>query len=264
MTYTALIVAHGQPSDPAPAEAALADLAARVATHLPGWQVASATLAAPEALTRAVAEAGLSGGVVYPMFMADGWFTRQHLPDRLFAACGAGLFGGGSCGNDGCGREVTIDGARTGTGCARWQVVAPFGLDRKVQDLALRVLHEAGVPPGGEVLVAAHGSSRSRAPSDVARSVAARLATGLQLSRCEAAFIDQQPRLAEVAGFGPDARCLPFFAAEGEHVTEDLPQALAEAGFVGRVLPPLGRDPRVPGLIAAALRAGRGAGSGHA
>jgi sirohydrochlorin ferrochelatase len=262
MTHTALIVAHGQPSDPAPAEAALADLAARVAVHMPGWRVASATLADPEALTRAVEAAGPAGGVVYPMFMADGWFTRLHLPDRLFAACAAGLFGGGSCGNADCGREVDVAGARTGTGCARWQVVAPFGLDPKVHDLALRVLHEAGVPPEGEVLVAAHGSSRSPAPSDVARSVAARLAAGLQLSRCHAAFIDQQPRLAEVAGFGPDAVCLPFFAAEGEHVTDDLPQALAEAGFAGRVLPPLGRDPRVPGLIAAALQSRAGQASG--
>jgi len=33
-----------------------------------------------------------------------------------------------------------------------------------------------------------------------------------------------------------------------------LPQALAEAGFGGRFLPPLGLDARVPSLIAAALR----------
>ena len=43
----ALIVAHGQPSDPAPAAAALEALAVRVAAHLPGWQVDAATLAQP-------------------------------------------------------------------------------------------------------------------------------------------------------------------------------------------------------------------------
>ncbi|MFN7223654.1 MAG: sirohydrochlorin chelatase [Paracoccaceae bacterium] len=244
MTQTALIVAHGQPSDPAPAEAALADLAGRVALHLPDWQVAAATLAAPEALTDALQRAGGGGGVVYPMFMADGWFTRRHLPERLVAACSAALFDGKDCDRDGCGG---------GAGCARWQILPPFGLDRAVQDLALRVLHEAGVPPGGEVLLAAHGSSRSAAPSDVANAVAARLMQGLLLSRCEAAFIDQIPRLADVSGFGPDAVCLPYFAAEGDHVAEDLPNALTTAGFPGRIMPPLGCDERVPALIAAAM-----------
>ena len=246
MTYTALIVAHGQPSDPAPAEAALAALAADVAAHLPGWQVQSATLAAQGALSTALRQAGRAGGLVYPMFMADGWFTRQHLPERLVKACSESLFASGSCDREGCGGAA---------GCARWRVLSPFGLDKSVQDLALRVLHEAGVPPGGEVLLAAHGSSRSSAPSEVAYAVADRIRQGLLLARAEAAFIDQQPRLAEVREFGSDAVCLPFFAAEGEHVTDDLPDALTEAGFSGRVLPPLGRDARVPGLIAQALQA---------
>ncbi|TDK51565.1 cobalamin biosynthesis protein CbiX, partial [Antarcticimicrobium luteum] len=51
----ALIVAHGQPSDPAPAEAALATLAARVQAHMPGRALGAATLAAPGALAAALA-----------------------------------------------------------------------------------------------------------------------------------------------------------------------------------------------------------------
>ncbi|NEX47403.1 CbiX/SirB N-terminal domain-containing protein [Pseudotabrizicola algicola] len=246
MTKTALIVAHGQPSEPEPAEAALAALAAQVSVHLPGWRVLSATLAADGALSAAARTAGPQGGFVFPMFMADGWFTRQHLPERLSKACHAALFAGGGCDRQGCGGA---------SGCARWCILPPFGLDTTVQDLALRVLHEAGVPPGGEVLIAAHGSGRSTAPAEVAHALAARLKLGLLLARCEAAFIEQDPRLAEVSGFGPEAVCLPFFAAEGEHVTDDLPDALQEAGFAGRILPPLGRDPRVPAVIAAALRA---------
>ncbi|MBN2629845.1 MAG: CbiX/SirB N-terminal domain-containing protein [Rhodobacteraceae bacterium] len=247
MTQTALIVAHGQPSDPAPAEAALADLAAQVAGHLPGWRVQSATLAAPGALTAALRAAGAGGGLVYPMFMADGWFTKRHLPERLATACDEALFDGKGCDRAGCGGDA---------GCARWRVLPPFGLDAAVQALSVTILQEAGAA-AGEVLLAAHGSSRSAAPSDVANAVARKLTSALTLARCEAAFIDQSPRLAEVAGFGPDALCLPFFAAEGEHVTDDLPAALTEAGFRGRVLPPLGRDGRVPGLIAQALKTAR-------
>ena len=34
----------------------------------------------------------MTGGLVYPMFMADGWFTQTHLPARLAAAGGARHF----------------------------------------------------------------------------------------------------------------------------------------------------------------------------
>ena len=221
----ALIVAHGQPSDPEPAAAELAALASLVAACLPGWHVASATLAEDDALPREVARAGASG-LVYPMFMAGGWFTRTHLPERMRDAGGAG-----------------------------WHILPPFGQDTAVQALAVTLAQEAGCRAGGQMLLAAHGSFRSPAPSDVANAVAAMIGAKLGLARAEAAFIDQSPRLAEVSGFGPDAVCLPFFAARGGHVTDDLPKALGDAGFAGQVLPPLGLDPRVPGLIARALEA---------
>ena len=45
MTRPAIIVAHGQPSDPRTAGAALEALATRVQVLLPGWAVGAATLA---------------------------------------------------------------------------------------------------------------------------------------------------------------------------------------------------------------------------
>ncbi len=220
----ALIVAHGQPSDPAPAEAELAFLAAAVADHLPGWHITSASLADPGALARAVTGAP---GLVYPMFMAGGWFTKTQLPQRLAAV-----------------------------GAANWRCLAPFGLDPAVQALAVKIATEAtDEQPDGraEVLLAAHGSFRSAAPSEVAYAMVRQLqAAGM--AQVEAGFIDQSPKIADVArGFGPNAVCLPFFAAKGGHVIDDLPQALTEAGFTGRLLPPVGLDGRVPGLIAQAL-----------
>ena len=219
----ALIVAHGQPSDPAPAEGELAQLARAVGAHLPDWQVSSATLADRQALAHAIT--GVHG-TVYPMFMSGGWFTATHLPDRLAAAGGGG-----------------------------WRILAPFGLDPLVQELAVTIAQEAtsGLP-SPQVLLAAHGSFRSAAPSAVAYAMVDLLeAAGIAHAR--AGFIDQSPRIAEVArGFGANAVCLPFFAANGGHVIDDLPEALAQARFAGRQLPPLGLDPRVPGLIAQALR----------
>lgn len=219
----ALIVAHGQPSDPAPAEMELAAIAAAVAAHLPNWNITSATLADANSLHRAItADAGL----VYPMFMSGGWFTATHLPERLAAVGGV-----------------------------NWHILAPFGLDPQVQALAVTIVQEATLgQTAPEVLLAAHGSFRSPAPADVAYAMVA-LLRDAGIARAKAGFIDQSPRLADVAhDFGPNAICLPFFAAKGGHVIDDLPKALAEAGFTGRLLPPLGLDPRVPALIADALQ----------
>lgn len=224
-TSAALIVAHGQPSDPAPAAAELRRLAAAVAGHLPGWHVGSATLAEPGALAEAIAAAGPEG-LVYPLFMACGWFTRTHLPARLAAAGGA-----------------------------VWRVLRPFGCDEGVKALAVAQALEAVVEPrAARVLVAAHGSGRSAAPSAIAEDMAARLVAA-GFAGAAAAFIDQSPQIAAATGYGAGDLCLPFFAAEGGHVTDDLPRALAQARFAGRLLPAVGLDPRVPGLIAAALRA---------
>ena len=219
----AVIVSHGQPSDPAPAEAELAILAQEVAACLPDWQIGSATLASPDDFTRAVKG---GPGLIYPLFMSGGWFTATHLPDRLAAA-----------------------------GAANWQILAPFGLDPRVQALTVLLAKEACFGrPSAEVLLAAHGSFRSPAPSEVAYDMLRQLRLS-GIAKAEAGFIDQTPRIAEIAqGFGPAAVCLPFFAAKGGHVIDDLPAALAATNFSGKLLAPVGADPRVPGLIALALQ----------
>lgn len=220
----ALIVSHGQPSDPAGAEAELALVAASVARLLPGREVASATLAAPGALDGALARHG-PGGLLFPMFMAGGWFTRVHLPGRLKAAAASG-----------------------------WQVLEPMGCDKGLHDLAVQVALEAG--GATSVVLAAHGSGQSAVPAAIAQHVAGMITARLGLP-CDAAFIDQTPRLDAVSGHGEGAVCLPFFAASGGHVSIDIPQALAKAGFAGRTLPALGLDPRIPALIASAVMAQR-------
>ena len=229
MFKNALIIGHGQPSDPEAAETALAALAANVASNVPGWRVLSATLAKAGALAAVLLDQ--EPGLIYPMFMTGGWFSMVEVPRRVEEV------GGGD-----------------------WAYLPPFGLDPSVKALALTVAVEAvarmgRLPRDTHVLLAAHGSFNSAAPSQVANGFAWQL-KGAGFARAEAYFIDQEPRIANARDFGADAICLPFFAAAGGHVVEDLPAALAEAGFGGVVLPALGLDPRVPELIARALRAG--------
>jgi sirohydrochlorin ferrochelatase len=216
MIQEALIVAHGQPSDPGPAGQGLAALAARVEALMPGWHVGAATLAEPGAIAEAVR--GRSAGVVFPLFMAGGWFTKVQIPKRLAEA-----------------------------GATGWTVLEPFGCDPALHDLCVKIVREAGAE---RVILAAHGSFKSAVPSDIALHVAGRIAdvTGTVV---QVGFIDQDPRLSSLGGFGEV--CLPFFAADGGHVSDDIPAALAEARFLGRILPPVGLDARVPGIIAAAI-----------
>ncbi|MDQ2065998.1 cobalamin biosynthesis protein CbiX [Xinfangfangia sp. CPCC 101601] len=214
----ALIVAHGQPSDPGPAARALEALAGRVAVDLPGWQVAAATLAEPGRL----AETAKGEGLLFPLFMASGWFTRKAIPARL-AEAGAG----------------------------DWQMLTPLGEMQSFQDLAVTVARESGA---ARLVLAAHGSGKAPEPAAIADHVAGRISAEAGIA-AEARFIDHRPQLLEATGYGPDSACLPYFAMSGEHVERDIPDALARAGFQGRILPALGLDVRVPGLIAAALRA---------
>jgi sirohydrochlorin ferrochelatase len=216
MTQHALIVAHGQPSDPRPAGAALELLAGKVQALMPGWEVAAATLAEPGAISKAVA--GRAGGVVFPMFMTGGWFTKVQIPAKLAEA-----------------------------GAVGWTVLEPFGCDPSVHDLCLKLLREAGAD---QAILAAHGSFKSSVPADIALHVAGRIIaeTGVEVV---AGFIDQEPQLASLSG--RRGVCLPFFAAEGGHVSDDIPAALAKAGFQGRILPPVGLDARVPAIIAQAI-----------
>ncbi|PKP84246.1 MAG: cobalamin biosynthesis protein CbiX [Alphaproteobacteria bacterium HGW-Alphaproteobacteria-2] len=228
-TRHVLIVAHGAPADPEPQEAALQSLGHRVAEELPGWDVRGATLAAERRLEAALA--GLDAPLVYPFFMAEGWFTGTALPRRL-AAAGA-------------------QGAR---------VLAPFGTDPALPALMVEAgrnaAAEAGIEAAGAaLLIAAHGARGSRTAAATTLASVAALERMSGFARVLAGFIEEPPFLADAARRAARGVCLPFFALAAGHVVDDVPAALEQAGFEGPLLPPIGAHPGVPGLIAAALRA---------
>jgi sirohydrochlorin ferrochelatase len=224
---SALLVSHGQPSDPAVGEAEITALAQAVGAALPDWTVLGATLATDGALERAIAE--IPQALVSPMFMADGWFTQTVLPRRL----GNGAF----------------------------RILPPFGLDTGLPDLAARLVASVLEDRGGRadetaLGVAGHGSGRSPRPADVTRAFADAVAARLPLATVRCGFVEEPPYLTEaLAGLGDQAICLPFFAAKRGHVLEDIPEALETARFTGAALEPVGLHPDVPQMIADALTA---------
>lgn len=215
----ALIVAHGQPSDPAPQEDVLARLATAVAALTPGLEVRGTTLAAPGALEAACA--GADDLIVYPFFMAEGWFTGRELPRRL-----------------------------AGAGATVRRQLSPFGTERD-----LPTLIEQALAGADRVLMAGHGSAKSTTSSDTLEAVAACLRASGRYATVATGYIEQAPWLTEIARDIGHGTCLPFFALSAGHVSDDLPAILAEAGFDGPLLPPIGEHPQVPAMIAASLRA---------
>ena len=230
MTGRAIIVSHGQPSDPDPAEATLAGFVGQVARHLPGWHVGSATLAKPGALEAARAAAGPCP-LIYPMFMTAGWFTGDALLKRL---------------DD-----------------PQARVLPPLGLDPGLPGMAARMLgnvigREGWTTQDTRLFIAAHGSGRSRKSARDTQAFAAALAGLIPLAETRVGFVEEPPFLADMAfDLGPRAVCLPFFAARGGHVTGDLSEALDLADFQGVRLAPIGCAPGVPALVARALDAAR-------
>lgn len=223
----ALIVAHGAPADPEPQEAALQALARAVAAGLPGWELRGVTLAAEGALEAALA--GLEAPLVYPFFMAEGWFTGTALPRRL--------------------ADAGARGAR---------LLAPFGTDPALPALMSGAARDAAAETGIEaaeatLLIAAHGARGARRASATTLAGVAALERLSGFARVLAGFIEEPPFLADAARAAGRGVCLPFFALAAGHVVADVPAALAEAGFEGPLLPPIGAHPGVPGLIAAAL-----------
>ena len=225
--FDALIVSHGQPSDPDVGEAEIADLAAAVAAHLPEARVAGGTLATPGRIEALSAER--PGALIYPMFMADGWFTQVQLPKRLAPGAGPQL--------------------------------PSFGMERALPALAAAWLRATCTdrqldPYNVDLVVAGHGSGKSRRVSEATRAFADRVAEAFGPASLRCGFVEESPSLREVlSGLGPDAICLPFFAAKRGHVLEDLPEAVAASGFPGILLDPIGLHPEVPKLIAETLRA---------
>jgi len=222
-----LIVAHGQPSDPAPAEAALRKLAARVNHHLPGWAIGSATMAARGALQRARLQ--YPGAPIYPLFMADGWFTGTALPEQLEES--------------------------------DWRyLLPPLGMDQRLPALAVEILTRELMAKDWQMsrtclIIAAHGGQTSANPAKVAQNFADAIRSISDFGDIRLGFIEEQPELSSItANAGERAICLPFFAANGRHVRHDIPVALSKAEFQGVILDAIGHAAQIPGLIAQSLK----------
>lgn len=190
--------------------------------------------------TPSISEAvrGLAGRdlLVYPLFLADGYFTRTLLPRQLSEA---GAFAEG--------RTV--------------RMLPPLGLDPALVDLVLdRACAVAGArewtQSGTELVLLAHGSSNNPASRRAAERIAESVAGRNAFARVRPAFLEEAPFLGDaIAGCRGPALVIGLFAGEGLHGGDDVPQRVAELNrpdlaFAGNV----GAFETLPNMIAAAIR----------
>lgn len=216
----AIVVSHGQPSDPDPAEAALA----KCAPYLPGWRVKTATLAKPQALESALTDAG-PDPVIYPMFMTDGWFVQSALRKRLQHVPHA-------------------------------TILPPLGVDPDLPGVVAQALETELERRGWRaaettLLVCAHGSGRSANSARDTMQFVDRLTGVIGFKTIHTGYVEQPPHLDDVTVLcPPQSISLPFFAADGGHVRDDIHDALESSGFSCARMAPVGLLPGIKELMA--------------
>jgi sirohydrochlorin cobaltochelatase len=145
--------------------------------------------------------------IVYPLFAANGYFTRDRLAQLLDEA-------------DGEGHSVAV--------------LPPLGLDPGLPDLVLvhatRAARENGFAPEvSTVILLAHGSRRNSASREATERIAREVRNRAAFRDVHIAFLEQRPFFREAAALvsGP-AIVVGMFSGEGMHGAGDAPRLVAE------------------------------------
>jgi len=193
------------------------------------WGVLKGERSLEEALAEAHA-AEARHILVYPFFMADGYFVGTVLPDRIRMA---GL-------DDVC------------------RILTPLGLESRLPALmlaeSLRATRAAGLDARAtRLLVAGHGSKFGPASARATRRAAAAVARACHFAHIDTAFLEEAPFLAAKLESKPSPTVVSgFFSGEGLHAAEDVPRLIRNSTANAIYAGPIGRSPSIPELILAA------------
>ncbi len=196
--------------------------------------VAGGVLNGTPSLEDALARAEQSGAdwiLVYPLFMSDGYFAGEVLPDRVGAAKL---------------RVLT-------------SILQPLGQDSRAALLmlesALRAAKSAGLDPGqARLLVVGHGSKNGTANAESTRRAARGLAPHSPFARIETAFLEEAPFVAEaLSHYSGKSVVAGFFSSEGMHAGLDIPAAIRHSGAAAVYAGAIGLHSRIPELIVSSV-----------
>lgn len=231
-----VLAAHGDRGGETP-NATLLDHASNLASRNVFRHVAAGTLRSQELTLdnalRAARNSGASMIAVYPIFMADGYFTAKVLPDAIAAAGMTEL-------------------------CT---VLPPLGLDPQLPDIMLEHALDAALgfaldPLQTRLLVAAHGSKLGQASFRSTERIAARLRARQRFALVETAYLEQSPFLSQqLTNSGLSTLVSGFFSGDGMHAGEDVPGAIAARGAGAHYAGSIGCHPCIAQIIDDAVRA---------
>jgi sirohydrochlorin ferrochelatase len=169
--------------------------------------------------------------VIYPFFMADGYFTKTVLPKRIAEA----------------GLRKKIHQLRP--------LGVDAGLPALVLDEAVRAAAASGLhPPHTRLLIVGHGSKLSRASLRSTERVACKVRQRKAFASVETAYLEEDPWLAAQLSSSPLPTLVSgFFSGDGLHAAEDVPEAIRQSGAQAVYCGPIGRTEAVVALIVAAV-----------
>ncbi|MHA1165688.1 MAG: AsmA family protein, partial [Alphaproteobacteria bacterium] len=229
--FTALVLAaHGDRGGPGRNES-LARHVAALAKRKEFVCVTGGVLNGEPTLEAALRQAEKNGAkqiLLYPMFMSDGYFVGNILPERIAAA------------------RLSVP----------HKILKPFGLDSRVPlmmlENALRAAASGELDPGKvDLLVAGHGSKFGPGNADATRAAAQAMAEHSPFRAIDVAFLEEAPLILEALRKHHNRSVVTgFFSGEGMHAGDDIPAAISESGAAAIYAGPIGLDPRVPDLIA--------------
>ena len=180
--------------------------------------------------------------IIYPLFMADGYFVNTAIPRQL--ACENAL-------------EVAV--------------LTPLGLHPELPALVARLAMEAAAanradPQSHELLLVAHGSRHEPASRLATEDVAGKLRRMGLFAGVSVSFLEEQPFVADqLADISRPVIIAGLFAGQGMHGAGDVPEAVRVSGRGDVILTPaLVTCPELADLVAAQIETDRVKLSAHA
>ena len=235
-----ILAAHGA-GDGSEANRRLLGLAQALRARRPGVRFGCAFWKGTPSFEDAARNLRGQGPVVVPIMASGGYYARRRLPEEWAKGDPWRSF---------------VIAPPIGTLPAFPRVLATK-VAQAVMDLARRGLNPA-------VLLVGHGTTRVRSSGDAARWIRDELALAFPQTEILAAFLDESPRLPDVAASLADRPvvAVPLLLGGGPHVDVDLARALTEprmSSGVGRmketlkILPPILEWPELASLTLEAI-----------
>ncbi|ADV68815.1 DR2241 family protein [Deinococcus maricopensis] len=159
---------------------------------------------------------------VIPMFISEGYFTETVIPREL----GLGHQG-----------PVPPEGIARVLGGKTVRYTLPYGVHASMSDVILARAHEALPDANAQdtaLVIIGHGTTRNENSNRVIHQNAERLRAAGLFAEVHALFLDEDPRLSTWTDVvrSPRVVMVPFFASEGWHTLETIPEDLGLTGEV--------------------------------